>query len=61
MALVSVYRSEPYRSYAKCVLGTKTLTLSPRTMGDCLHLPLSSAIIMIIILSRGLIQLARAS
>ena len=28
-------------------------------MGDCLHLPLSSAIIMIIILSRGLIQLAR--
>ena len=32
----------------------------PRTMGDCLHLPLSSTIIMIIILSRGLIQLARA-
>ena len=28
----------------------------PRTMGDCLHLPLSSAIIMIIIFSRGLIQ-----
>ena len=28
----------------------------PRTMGDCLHLPLSSAIIIIIILSRGLIQ-----
>ena len=39
------------RSYAKCVLGTKTLT----------HLPLSSAIIMIIIHSRGLIQLARAN
>ena len=36
-------------------------TLPPRTMGDCLHLPLSSAIIMIIILSRGLIQLARAN
>ena len=33
----------------------------PRTMGDCLHLPLSSAIVMIIILSRGLIQLARAN
>ena len=33
----------------------------PRTMGDCLHLPLSSAIIMIIILSRVLIQLARAN
>ena len=32
-----------------------------RTMGDCLHLPLSSAIIIIIILSRGLIQLARAN
>ena len=32
----------------------------PRTMGDCLRLPLSSAIIMIIIFSRGLIQLARA-
>ena len=32
-----------------------------RTMGDCLRLPLSSAIIMIIILSRGLIQLARAN
>ena len=30
----------------------------PRTMGDRLHLPLSTAIIMIIILSRGLIQLA---
>ena len=57
MASVSVYRS-----YAKCVLGTKTLILSPpRTMGDCLHLPLSSAIIMIIILSRGLIQLVRAN
>ena len=28
-------------------------------MGDCLPLPLSSAIIMIIILSRGLLQLAR--
>ena len=62
MALVSVYRLEPYRSYAKCVLGIKTLTWpSPqRTMGDCPHLPLSSAIIMIIILIRGLIQLARA-
>ena len=32
----------------------------PRTIDDCLHLPLSSALIMIIILSRGLIQLARA-
>ena len=35
-------------------------TFPPRTMGDCLHLPLSSAIFMIIILSRGLVQLARA-
>ena len=35
-----------YRCYAKCVLGTKTLIPSPpRTMGDCLRLPLSSAII----------------
>ena len=35
-----------YRRYAKCVLGTKTLILSPpRTMGDCLRLPLSSVII----------------
>ena len=41
MASMSVYRC-----YAKCVLGTKTLILSsPRTMGDCLCLPLSSAII----------------
>ena len=52
-----------YRSYAKCVLG-RTFILPPpphppRTMGDCLRLPLSSAIIMIIILSGGLIQLAR--
>ena len=30
-------------------------------MGDCLCLPLSSAIIMIIILSRGLTQLAKAN
>ena len=36
-----------YRCYAKCVLGTKTLILSPpRTMSDSsLCLPLSSAII----------------
>ena len=41
MASMSVYRC-----YAKCVLGTKTLILSPpRTMGDCLCLPLGSAII----------------
>ena len=41
MASMSVYRC-----YAKCVLCTKTLILSPpRTMGDCLCLPLSSAII----------------
>ena len=32
----------------------------PRTLGNCLRLPLSSAIIMIIIVSRGLIELARA-
>ena len=32
----------------------------PRTLGVCLRLSLSSAIIMIMILSRGLIQLARA-
>ena len=40
----------------KCVLGIKTLTWPspPRTMNDCPRLPLSSAIIMIIILSRGL-------
>ena len=53
MASVSVYRS-----YAKSVLGTKTLTLPTQ---DCLLLPLSSAIIMIIILRRGLILLARAN
>ena len=42
MASMSVYS----RCYAKCVLGTKTFILSPpRTMGDCLRLPLSSAII----------------
>ena len=56
MASVSVYRS-----YAKYVLGTKTLTLPPRAMGDFLRLPPSSAIIMIIILSRGLAQLAWAN
>ena len=35
--LVSVYRSDPYRSFAKSVLGIKTLTWPspPRTMGDC--------------------------
>ena len=33
----------------------------PRTMGDYLRVPMSSAIIMIIILSRGLMQLARAN
>ena len=33
----------------------------PRTMGDCLRLPQSSAVIMIIILSRGLIQLVKAN
>jgi len=54
MASVSVYRSS-----AKYVLGTKTLTLPTQDTGWCLHLPLSSAIIMIITLSRGLIQLAR--
>ena len=32
----------------------------PKTLGNCLHLPLTSAIIMIIIVSKGLIQLARA-
>ena len=41
MASMSVYRC-----YAKYVLGTNTLILSPpRTMGDCLHLSLSSVII----------------
>ena len=61
MALVSVYRSDPNRSYAKCVVGIKTLTWPspPRKMDGCPRLPLSSAIIMIIILSNGLIQLAR--
>ena len=35
-----------YRSYAKGVLRTKTLIFpKERTMGDCLCLPLSSAII----------------
>ena len=33
----------------------------PRTMSDCLRLPLSSTTIMTIILSRGLIQMARAN
>ena len=32
----------------------------PRTLGNCLHLSLCSAIIMIIVVSRSLIQLARA-
>ena len=52
MALLSVYRLEPYRSYAKCVLGIKTLTwpFPPSTMGDCPRLPLSSAIILLLIL-----------
>ena len=41
MASMSVYRC-----YAKYVLGTKTFILTPpRTMDDCLHLPLSSVII----------------
>ena len=48
MASVSVYRSS-----GNYVLDTKTLTL------PCVLLPLSSATIMIIVLIRGLIQLAR--
>ena len=61
MASVSVYRS-----YAKYVLewyqefDLPPPLPPPRTMGDCLSLPLSSAMITIIILSRGLIQLAGA-
>ena len=56
MASVSVYKS-----YAKYVLSAKTLNPPyPGQWVTSLHLPLSSAIIMIIILSRGLIQLARA-
>ena len=61
MASVSVH---------KYALATKTFTIFPpppppnthphRTLGNCLRLPLSFAIIMIIILSRGLIQLAGA-
>ena len=52
MTLVGVYRS-----YARYVQWYQDFA---RTMGDWLRLPLSSAIIMIIILSRGLVYLARA-
>ena len=48
MASVSVYRSS-----GNYVLDTKTLTL------PCVLLSLSSATIMIVVLSRGLIHLAR--
>ena len=34
MTLVSVYRSEPYRSYAKCVLGIKTFDLTLPTQDN---------------------------
>ena len=50
-----------YRSYAKCVLGTKTLTFPTQDNGWLSRLPQSSAIVLIIILSRGLIQPARAN
>ena len=44
-----------------CMLLVPRLSPSPtRTVGESLSLPLSSAIIMIIIVSRGLIELARA-
>ena len=68
--IVKVYMTEFMKTWLQWVSTGPMLSVSlvprlwpspPRTMGDCLHLPLSSAIIMIIILSRGLIQLARAN
>ena len=32
---VNMFSVSYYRSYAKCVLGTKTLTSPPRTIGVC--------------------------
>ena len=42
------------------VLRTKNSSSRPRTLGGCLRIPLSSVIIMIIIVSRALIELVRA-
>ena len=42
------------------VLRTKNSSSPPRTLGGCLCIPLSSVIIMIIIVSRALIELVRA-
>ena len=57
MASVSVFRSSAIRM---CLV-SRLSPSPPRTMGNCLHLPLSSAIsTIIIIVRRSLIQLARA-
>ena len=55
MASVSVYRSSD-----KYTLVPRLSPSPPRTLGNCLCLPLNSAVIMIIIVSRSQIQMARA-
>lgn len=49
-----------YRSSAKYVLGTKNPISPTKRLGGCLRISLSSTIIVIIIVSRGLIVLAGA-
>ena len=57
---VSECRASDISSCKVYVLLTKNSSSPPRTLGGCLRIPLSSAIIMIIIVSRGLIELVRA-
>ena len=49
-----------YRSSAKYVLGTKNPISPTKRLGGCLRISLSSTIIVIIIVSRGLIVLVGA-
>lgn len=49
-----------YRSSAKYVLGTKNPISPAKRLGGCLRISLSSTIIVVIIVSRGLIVLAGA-
>ena len=54
--VVPVFQNDDKPEPGNC----RSIPSPPRTLGDCLRRPLTSAIIIIIILSRALIQLARA-